>query len=50
MVQATPVPYDRIEPIAVDLDNIDAVIIDSGFHDASDVYRNMPVQAEPSQS
>lgn len=50
MVQATPVPYDRIEPIAVDLDNIDAVIIDSGFHDASDVYRNVPSQSEPSQT
>jgi D-xylose transport system substrate-binding protein len=32
------VPYVCIEPVAVDKDNIDNVIIDSGFHLREDVY------------
>ena len=36
------VPYLKIEPIAVTKDNIDEVIIGSGFHLKEDVYLNVP--------
>lgn len=35
------VPYYSIEPVAVDRDNIDSVIIDGGFHLREDVYMNV---------
>lgn len=35
------IPYFRISPIAVTRDNIDEVIIDSGFHLRDDVYLNV---------
>ena len=35
------IPMVSIEPIAVTSDNIDEVIIDSGFHQKTDVYRNL---------
>ena len=35
------VPYMRLDPIAVTLENIDEVIIDSGFHAREDVYLNV---------
>ena len=36
------VPYISITPIAVTADNIDEVIIQSGFHSKEDVYLNVP--------
>jgi D-xylose transport system substrate-binding protein len=36
------VPYIALEPIAVNKDNMDEVIIDSGFHLREDVYLNVP--------
>jgi len=38
------VPYIGLEPISVDRDNIDEVIIGSGFHLKEDVYLNVPGQ------
>lgn len=35
------VPYVALEPISVDKDNIDEVIIDGGFHLKEDVYLNV---------
>ena len=32
------VPYYNVEPVMVDRDNIDSVVIDSGFHLRDDVY------------
>lgn len=36
------VPYIRLNPIAVTTQNIEPVIIESGFHMKEDVYRNVP--------
>ena len=36
------VPYIGLEPISVNRDNINEVIIDSGFHSKEDVYLNVP--------
>ena len=36
------VPYLKIEPVGVTKDNIDEVIINSGFHLKEDVYLNVP--------
>ena len=36
------IPYISIEPVAVTADNIDEVIIKSGFHLKEDVYLNVP--------
>ena len=36
------VPYLKIEPISVTEDNIDDIIINSGFHLKEDVYLNVP--------
>lgn len=38
------IPYLKIEPVAVTADNIDEVIINSGFHLKEDVYLNVPSQ------
>ena len=38
---STKVPYLKIEPIGVTKDNIDEVIINSGFHLREDVYLNV---------
>ncbi len=38
------VPYVKLEPIAVTAENMDEVIIDSGFHLREDVYLNVPDQ------
>ena len=38
------VPYLKIEPQSVTKDNIDEVIIKSGFHLKEDVYLNVPEQ------
>jgi len=35
------VPYKKIEPVAVTIDNIDEKIIESGFHLREDVYLNV---------
>ena len=35
------IPYYSLDPIVVTKDNLDSVIIDSGFHDRSEVYLNM---------
>ncbi len=36
------VPYIALEPIAVNKENMDEIIIDSGFHLKEDVYLNVP--------
>lgn len=36
------IPYLKIEPVSVTKDNIDEVIINSGFHLKEDVYLNVP--------
>lgn len=36
------VPYIGMEPISVNSDNIDEIIVDSGFHRREDVYLNVP--------
>ncbi len=41
---AKTIPYLKIEPIAVTKNNIDEVIIKSGFHLKEDVYLNVPGQ------
>ncbi len=38
------VPYIGIEPIAVTKENLDEVIIGSGFHLQEDVYLNRPAE------
>ena len=38
------VPYIGLEPISVNRDNMDEVIIGSGFHLKEDVYLNAPDQ------
>lgn len=38
------IPYIGLEPISVNRDNIDEVIIGSGFHLKEDVYLNVPEQ------
>lgn len=38
------VPYVFLEPVAVTKENIDQVIIDSGFHLKEDVYLNVPTE------
>ncbi|MBR4668833.1 MAG: LacI family transcriptional regulator, partial [Butyrivibrio sp.] len=38
------VPYLRIEPISVTEENIDEIIINSGFHLKEDVYLNVPAK------
>ena len=38
------VPYIALEPVSVKRDNIDEVIIGSGFHLKEDVYLNVPEQ------
>lgn len=35
------IPYLAVEPIAVTIDNIDEVIIESGYHSREDVYMNI---------
>ncbi|SFN95614.1 D-xylose transport system substrate-binding protein [Pseudobutyrivibrio sp. UC1225] len=42
------IPYVAIEPVAVDKDNLDEVIIDGGFHSREDVYLNT-LDSEKSQ-
>lgn len=41
---AYQIPYIGLEPISVNRDNIDEVIIGSGFHLKEDVYLNVPGQ------
>ena len=40
------IPYVAIEPVAVNKDNLDEVIIDSGFHMKEDVYMNIEKEEE----
>lgn len=42
------IPYVAIEPIAVNRDNIDEIIIDGGFHTKEDVYMNIMKTPEES--
>ena len=39
---STKIPYLKIEPVSVTKENIDDVIINSGFHLKEDVYLNVP--------
>ena len=41
---AYQIPYIGLEPVSVNRDNIDEVIIGSGFHLKEDVYLNVPEQ------
>lgn len=50
LVNGQAVPYNRLTPVVVDKDNMLAVIIDSGFHDLKDVYRNVPESQWPRTS
>ena len=43
------VPYYALSPIAVTRKNIDAIIIDSGFHLREDVYLNVKQQVDESE-
>ncbi len=40
------IPYVKLEPIAVNMDNIDEVIIDGGFQSRDDVYLNVPEETK----
>lgn len=40
------VPYVKLEPIFVDKDNIDEIIIEGGFQTKEDVYLNVPEKLE----
>jgi D-xylose transport system substrate-binding protein len=44
------VPYYRIAPSLVDRENLDDYIIDSGFHRAEDVYRNVNTKSSVADS
>lgn len=41
-VEGRQIPYIRIRPVAVTRANLMDVIVNSGFHSAKDVYRNVP--------
>ena len=41
MHYASVLDYVAIEPVAVNRDNLDSVIIDGGFHSREDVYLNV---------
>ncbi|MGL6198133.1 MAG: sugar ABC transporter substrate-binding protein [Lachnospiraceae bacterium] len=41
LVNGSSVPYYPLEPVAVTKDNMDSVIIDSGFHPREEVYLNL---------
>jgi D-xylose transport system substrate-binding protein len=41
------VPYIALEPIAVNKNNMEKIIIDSGFHLKEDVYLNVPEALQP---
>lgn len=36
------IPYIALEPVSVTKNNLDEVIIESGFHSKEDVYLNLP--------
>ena len=44
------IPYVAIESVAVDKDNIDEVIIESGFHQREDVYLNIDETASVTET
>lgn len=44
------IPYIKLSPQAVTAANIDAIIIESGFHLREDVYRNCPEKLEDATS
>ena len=41
------IPYVKLDPVAVTAENMQSVIIDSGFHLRADVYLNRPDVMEP---
>ncbi len=41
------VPVIWLNPVEVNRDNMDAVVIDSGFHTAEEIYQNVPVENRP---
>ena len=43
------IPYVATEPVAVTIDNIDEVIIDSGFHSKEDVYMNIANESDENE-
>ena len=43
------IPYVATEPVAVTRDNIDEVIIDSGFHSKEDVYMNVSEESDENE-
>lgn len=44
------VPYIRLSPLAVTAENMDSVIIESGFHLREDVYLNLPAAGSAAAS
>ncbi|MBR4430530.1 MAG: hypothetical protein IKS75_04460 [Clostridiales bacterium] len=38
-----------IDPVAVNMDNLDEIIIDSGFHQKEDVYMNIDKEEEETE-
>lgn len=44
------IPYVAIDPVAVNKDNLDTVIIDSGFHQKEDVYMNIDKEKETAET
>lgn len=47
LVGTTSIPFIRLEPTAVNRDNMVAVIVDSGFHSLKDIFRNVPSASWP---
>lgn len=48
-IDSQEIPYYRISPEAVTRDNMIEVIVNSGFHDLKDIYRNVPREQWPTQ-
>jgi D-xylose transport system substrate-binding protein len=44
---AVDVPVYWLKPVEVTRENIDEVVIESGFHTADEIYRNIPVDKRP---
>jgi D-xylose transport system substrate-binding protein len=43
------VPVYWLDPVEVNRDNIKRVVIDSGFHTAEEIYRNVPEEKRPAE-
>ncbi len=43
------VPVIWLDPVEVNRKNIDEIVIDSGFHTAEEIYRNVPLENRPAE-